>query len=158
MICIRSILMLLEKVICRNFETIKLKNMDKKSFIFGVICGIALTLVILIFVSFCQQRSRSMTDEDSFKMFEVGTSYEKKMKTSFKVFQVFGDYSLANEFSEYIGDNAYYDGNTVLLCGTSFYTDQVVVIESPKIVGTFSYETKGGRRLTVPIVEGEIAN
>lgn len=132
--------------------------MDKKSFIFGVICGISLTLVILIFVSFCQQRSRSMTDEDSFKTFDVGRSYENKTKTSFKVFQVFGDYSLANEFSEYIGDNAYYDGNTVLLYGTSFYTDQVVVIERPKVVGTFSYETKGGRRLTVPIVEGEIAN
>ena len=132
--------------------------MDKKSFIFGVICGIVLTSIILIYVDLYQQRRCSMTDEDSFKMFDVGTSYEKKTKASFKVFQVFEDFSLANEFSEYIGDNAYYDGNTVLLYGTSFYNDQVVVIERPKVVGTFSYETKGGRRLTVPIVEGEIAN
>lgn len=132
--------------------------MDKKSFIFGIICGISLTIVILVFVSFCQQRRRSITDEDSFKTFDVGTSYENKMKTSFKVFQVFEDFSLANEFSEYIGDNAYYDGNTVLLHGSSFYTDQVVVIKGPKVVGTFSYETKGGRRLTVPVVEREIAN
>ena len=49
-----------------------------------------------------------------------------------------------------------YFGNTVLIPGEGFYTDQIVTIKNPKRVGTYSYTNKGGVPMTVPVVNGEM--
>lgn len=126
--------------------------MNKKSFFSGVVAGIILTIAGLFVVGLLYQKSG---DNDSVQYLEQPVSYENKTKTSFKVFQVLGDAALASEISN--KERKWYHGNTVMILGEDFYSDQVITIKNPQRVGTYSYTNKGGMPMTVPVLEGSIS-
>ena len=125
--------------------------MNKKSFFLGVITGIVLTFVSLLVIGLVTQNSE---DNDPVQYLEKPVSYENKKETSFKVFQVLDNAALAIEISNKA--LMWYDGNTVVLLGEDFYSDQVVTVKNPQRVGTYSYTNKAGMPMTVPIIEGEM--
>ena len=124
--------------------------MNKKSFFLGVIAGIILTFAGLFVFALVYQNSR---DNDSVQYLEKPVSYEDKRETSFKVFQVLGNAALANEISN--KEYKWYHGNTVMILGENYYSDQVVTIKNPQRVGTYSYTNNGGMPMTVPVIDGE---
>ena len=83
-------------------------------------------------------------------------SYENKKETSFKVLQVLGNAALATEASDKIGGDVMYYGNTVLILGENYYSDQIVTVKNPQRVGTYSYTTNGGMPKTVPVIDGDM--
>ena len=84
-------------------------------------------------------------------------SYENKKETSFKVLQVLSsNAALAKEASDKIGNDVMYLGNTVLILGANYYSDQIVTVKNPQRVGTYSYTTNGGMPMTVPVIDGEM--
>ena len=87
---------------------------------------------------------------------EKPVSYENKKETSFKVFQVLGKAALATEASDEFGDDVMYDGNTVVILGENYYSDQIVKVKNPQRVGTYSYTNKGGMPMTVPVIDGDM--
>ena len=125
--------------------------MSKKSFIWGVVTGIVLTIAGLFVAGLISQCSG-----DPIQYLEQPVSYENKMETSFKVLQVLGNAALATEASDKIGNDVMYLGNTVLLLGEDFYSEQIVTIKNPQRVGSYSYTNNGGRSMTVPVIEGDI--
>lgn len=128
--------------------------MNKKSFFIGMLSGIVLTIVALFVIGFVRQKNN---EDDAIQRLEKPVSYENKKITSFKVFQVLGeDAALAKEISDKELDM--YLGNTVVLIGKDFYSDQVITIKNPKRTGTYSYTNNGGMPKTVPIIEGEITS
>ena len=124
--------------------------MDKKSFLLGVVAGVVLTFAVLFVIGVVSQAS----DEDPIEYLEKPISYENKSETSFKVIQVLGNAALANEIS----DKKYnwYYGNTVLILGENYYSDQIVKVKNPQRVGTYSYTSKGDRPMTVPVINGDM--
>ena len=126
--------------------------MNKKSFLWGVVTGVVLTLVVLIVIGMVVRKS----PEDPIQYLEQPVSYEDKTETSFKVFQVLGNAALASEVSDSIGDDVMFLGNTVVVLGENFYSDQVVNVKNPQRVGTYSYTNKGGMPMTVPVINGEM--
>lgn len=48
------------------------------------------------------------------------------------------------------------NGNTVIILGENYYSDQVVIVKNPQRVGTYSYTNKGGMPMTVPVIDGNI--
>lgn len=124
--------------------------MNKKSFIWGVVTGIVLTIVGIIVLGFVNQ-----CVSDPIEYLEHPVSYENKSEASFKVFQVLGNAALATE-SDRIGGSVLYHGNTVVILGKDFYTDQVITITNPQRVGTYSYTNNGGIPMTVPVIDGNI--
>ena len=127
--------------------------MNKKSFFIGMLSGVVLTIVALVVIAFVKGASEG----DAVQYLEKPVSYENKKITSFKVFQVLGeDAALAKEISDKEVDM--YLGNTVVLIGKDFYSDQVITIKNPKRTGTYSYTNNGGMPKTVPIIEGEITS
>lgn len=123
--------------------------MNKKSFFLGAATGIVLTIAVLLVVELI---NRNSADDEPIQYLENPETYENKNETSFQVFQVIGDAALAREISsEELG---LYLGTTVLLLGENYYSDQVVKMENPQIIGTYSYTNKGGRPMTVPVLEG----
>lgn len=125
--------------------------MNIKSFIIGIVTGVLLTFAVAFFINKFNQSS------DSVQYLEKPVSYESKKETSFKVFQAFSDAALASELSYDVSeDMKLYNGNTVLILGENFYTDQEVIIKNPQRVGTYSYTNKGGMPMTVPVVDGDI--
>ena len=127
--------------------------MNKKSFFLGVVTGIVLTLATLFVIAIINKNS---ADNDSVQYLEQPVSYEKKKETSFKVLQVLGNAALATEASDKIGSDVIYFGNTVLVLGENFYSDQIVTVKNPQRVGTYSYTTNGGIPKTVPVIDGEM--
>jgi hypothetical protein len=127
--------------------------MNMKSFLLGVLTGVVLTFGILFAIGLANQNSAG---DDPVQYFEKPMSYENKEVTSFKVFQVFENAALATEASDEIGDDVMYYGNTVLLLGENFYSDQKVTVRKPQRVGTYSYTTNGGMPKTVPVIGGEM--
>ena len=127
--------------------------MNKKSFFLGVVTGIFLTFVGLFVVDLVNQNS---SDNDPVQYLEQPVSYENKKETSFKVLQVLGNAALATEASDKIGSDVMYHGNTVLVLGENFYSDQIVTVKNPQRVGTYSYTTYGGMPKTVPVIDGEM--
>lgn len=125
--------------------------MNKKSFFGGVVTGIVLTFVGLFVIGLVNQNS-----SDPIQYLEQPVSYENKTETSFKVFQVLGNAALAREASDRIGDDVMYLGNTVVILGENFYSDQVVTINNPQRLGTYSYTTNGGMPMTVPVIDGNM--
>ena len=121
--------------------------MNKKSFIWGVVTGIILTLSILFIIGLASQNT------DSIQYLEKPIKYENKSETSFKVFQVLGNAALASEISN--EEYKWFNGNTVVILGENFYSDQIVTIKNPQRVGTYSYTNKGGMPMTVPVINGE---
>lgn len=128
--------------------------MNKKSFFIGMLSGVVLTIVALVVIAFVRQKNN---EDDAIQRLEKPVSYENKKKTSFKVFQVIGeDAALAKEISDKELDM--YLGNTVVLIGKDFYSDQVITIKNPQRTGTYSYMNNSGMPMTVPIIEGEITS
>lgn len=122
--------------------------MNIKSYILGVLTGIVLTIVVLFVIGLAIQKA---DDSLNIQYLEHPVSYEDKSETSFQIFQVLDNAALANESSEY----GHYLGNTVMLLGQDFYSDQVVTIKHPKRVGSYSYTSRRGMPMTVPVIEGD---
>lgn len=128
--------------------------MNKKSFFIGMLSGIVLTIAVLFIIGFVSQKNN---EDDAIQRLEKPVSYENKKETSFKVFQVIGeDAALAKEISDKKLDM--YLGNTVVLIGKDFYSDQVITMKNPQRTGTYSYMNNGGISMTVPIIEGDKVN
>ena len=125
--------------------------MNKKSFFLGVVTGIVLTLAALFALALVNRNSEG---SDPVQYLEKPVSYEDKTETSFKVFQVLGSAALASEISN--KEYKWYNGNTVVILGENFYSDQVVTVKNPQRVGTYSYTNKGGMPKTVPVINGEM--
>ena len=123
--------------------------MNKKSFFLGAATGIVLTIAVLLVVELIHRNS---ADDEPIQYLENPETYENKSETSFQVFRVIGDAALAREISS--EEFGLYLGTTVLLLGENYYSDQVVKMENPQIIGTYSYTNKGGRPMTVPVLEG----
>ena len=123
--------------------------MNKKSFFLGVLTGVVLTFSVLFVIALV---NRNPGAADPIQYLEQPVSYENKTETSFKVFQVLGNAALANEISN--KEYKWYHGNTVMILGEDFYSDQVVTIKNPQRVGTYSYTNNGGMPMTVPVIEG----
>ena len=120
--------------------------MNKKSFFWGVLTGFILTFTVLFIIGWMNKNS----DDDDIQYFESPLSFEDKREASFRVFQVWGDYALAAEEGlSLLGHN----GTTVLLIGDNLYNDQVVKVKNPMRIGNYSYTTKDGRNLTVPVID-----
>lgn len=129
---------------------IKIYNtMNIKSFILGVLTGIILTFAALFCIGLMNQNSENT---DTIQYLDQPMSYENKTKTSFKVFQVLGGAALASEISN--EEYGWYNGNTVMILGENFYSDQIVIVNDPKRVGTYSYTTNSGMPKTVPVLKG----
>lgn len=126
-------------------------NKNKKSFFLGVVTGVVLTFVILFVIGLV---NRNSADNAPIQYLEKPVNYENKTETSFKVFQVLGSAALAIEISD--KEYKWYNGNTVVILGENFYSDQVVIVKNPQRVGTFSYTNKGGMPMTVPVIDGEM--
>lgn len=127
--------------------------MNKKSFFWGVLTGVVLTFVVLFVIGLVNQNS---ADNDPVQYLDKPVSYENKTETSFKVLQVLGNAALATEASDEIGDDVMYYGNTVVILGENYYSDQIVKVKNPQRVGTYSYTNKGGMPMTVPVIDGEM--
>ena len=125
-----------------------------KSFFIGMLSGIVLTIAVLFIIGFVSQKNN---EDDAIQRLEKPVSYENKKETSFKVFQVIGeDAALAKEISDKELDM--YLGNTVVLIGKDFYSDQVITMKNPQRTGTYSYMNNSGMPMTVPIIEGDKVN
>lgn len=119
-----------------------------------MLSGVVLTIVALVVIAFVRQKNN---EDDAIQRLEKPVSYENKKITSFKVFQVIGeDAALAMESSNKEYELFY--GNTVVLVGKDFYSDQVVTMKNPQRTGTYSYTDNSGMPMTVPIIEGEITS
>ena len=127
--------------------------MNKKSFFLGVVTGVVLTFVVLFVIGLVNQNS---ADNAPVQYLEKPVSYENKKETSFKVLQVLGNAALATEASDKIGGDVMYLGNTVVLLGENYYSNQIVKVKNPQRVGTYSYTNKGGMPMTVPVIDGEM--
>lgn len=126
--------------------------MNKKSFFIGMLSGIVLTIVALFVIGFVRQKNN---EDDAIQRLEKPVSYENKKETSFKVFQVIGeDAALAKEISDKELDM--YLGNTVVLIGKDFYSDQVITMKNPQRTGTYSYMNNSGMPMTVPIIGDKV--
>ena len=127
--------------------------MKKKSFFFGVVTGIVLTFVGLFVIGLVKQNSAGY---DPIHFLEKPVSYENKKETSFKVLQVLENSALATEASDKIGGDVMYHGNTVLILGENYYSDQIVTVKNPLRIGTYSYTTYAGMPKTVPVIDGDM--
>ena len=125
-------------------------TMNKKSFFLGILTGAILTFAVLFVIALVNRNSEAA---DLIQYLEQPVSYENKSVTSFKVFQVLGNAALANEISN--KEYKWYHGNTVIILGENFYSDQVVTIKNPQRVGTYSYTNNGGMPMTVPVINGD---
>lgn len=125
--------------------------MNKKSFFLGVVTGIVLTFAGLFVIGYVNQN-----EYDPIQYLEQPVSYENKTETSFQVFQVLSNAALAREASDIIGGDVMYLGNIVVILGENFYNDQVVTIDNPQRLGSYSYTTNAGRPMTVPVVDGNM--
>ena len=128
--------------------------MDKKSFFLGLVVGAILAFVVLLAIGYAMYVNDENSEADPIEYLETPVSYEDKKETSFKVFQVLGNAALANEISN--KEYKWYHGNTVMILGENFYSDQVVKVKNPQRVGTYSYTNKGGMPMTVPVISGEM--
>lgn len=126
--------------------------MKLKYFLLGLVSGIALTFVGLFIAGAVIQKS---DDAINIQYLDKPLNYENKKETSFKVFQVLGNAALASEISD--KELNLYGGNTVIILGEDFYSDQVVVVKNPQRVGTYSYTNNGGIPMTVPVIDGNIS-
>ena len=129
--------------------------MNAKSFLIGLLAG-----VFMIGAYYELKDGTGEVEEtpeiqeenyDPIKRFEKLESYENKEKTSFKVTRVFDDAALACEVSS--KEYGWYEGNTVLILGKGFYDEQIVEVEKPQIVGTYSYTDSFFEQKTVPVIE-----
>ena len=110
--------------------------------------GIALTFVFSFVVGMVEKKKA----DDPIQYLEHPVSYEEKSSATFKIIDVpFPDAALAQEE---VFESVFL-GNIVLLKGKDFYNGQAVTIDNPQRIGSFSYESRGGLPMTVPVVEGK---
>ena len=132
--------------------------MDKKPFFIGLASGFAIgsvmTFIVLFIIGLILQKTEQSVP---IQYLERPVSYENKTKASFEVFQVLGDAALAHEESDRFSGSVMYLGNTVLILGKNYYSNQVVTIKNPQRVGTYSYTSQGGIPRTVPVINGDIS-
>lgn len=126
--------------------------MNWKSYFLGLLSGVVLTFVVMVAIGLSMQNTG---ESDPIQYMERPVSYEGKTQSSFKVLQVLGNAALANEASDDYMD--IYLGNTVLILGENFYSDQIIKIQNPQRIGTYSYTTQGGMPKTVPVLSGQIS-
>lgn len=50
----------------------------------------------------------------------------------------------------------WHNGNTVIILGENYYSDQVVNVKNLQRVGTCSYTNKGGMPMTISVIDGDI--
>jgi hypothetical protein len=127
--------------------------MNKKSFFLGILTGAILTFAVLFVIALVNRNSEAV---DQIQYLEQPVSYENKKVTSFKVFQVLGNSALATEESDRIGGDVMYMGNTVVILGDNYYSQQIVTIKNPQRVGSLSYTNNAGMPMTVPVIDGDI--
>ena len=126
--------------------------MNAKSFFLGFLAGVVLTVAGLYMMRQTMALSETGSgDSDPIQYLSQPESYEGKKETSVKVFHVLGDAALANEISN--KESGWYDGRTVLILGKKFYSDQIVVIKNPQIVGTYSYATDSDMPMMIPVIK-----
>lgn len=126
--------------------------MNKKSYLLGVLTGIVVTFLGLFIIGLINQNSE---DSEPIQFLEKPVSYEKKKKASFKVIQVISN-AAAFAIEQFDDDFKLYIGNTVLIIGENFYSDQIITIKNPQRVGTYNYINKREMPMTVPVLKGEI--
>ena len=124
-------------------------------FVGGMATGILL-MVIVGFIFYKIGTNQNSEDNDPIQYLEKPVTYEGKTETSFEVFQVLGKAALAREESDRFGDEVIFAGNTALILGEDFYSHQVIIINNPMRVGTYSYTNNGGMPMTVPVINGEM--
>ncbi len=112
--------------------------------------------MLLVCFIFYIGTNKNSADNDPVRYLEKPVSYENKKETSFKVLQVLGNAALATEASEEIGGDVLYYGNTVLVLGENYYSEQIVTVKNPQRVGTYNYTNNSGMPMTVPVIDGEI--
>lgn len=130
--------------------------MDKKSIIRTIFAGIAFSFGVNCAAmpsdgTTTDKVEAAVEEEHPIHWFDNPRSYEGKKWASFKVFQVlspYGEIALAREESS---SNLFY-GKVVLLRGKDFYDGQILTVKKPQILGTYRYENKDERTLTVPII------
>lgn len=130
--------------------------MDKKSIIRAIFAGIAFSFGVNCAAipsngPTADKVEAAVEEEHPIHWFDTPRSYEGKRWASFKVFQVlspYGEIALAHEESS---SNLFY-GKVVLLRGKDFYDGQILTVKKPQILGTYRYETKDERTMTVPII------
>ena len=132
-------------ILPRTYATVPKKILI---YVAGIITGVILTFGVLAVIA-----ANNNQGEDDIAYFETPINYENKKSTSFKVFQVLGNAALASEVSD--KEQKLFLGNTVVILGQDFYSDQIVTINNPQRVGTYSYTNKGGMPMTVPVINGE---
>lgn len=129
--------------------------MNTKSFLLGTLTGLVVGILLTLGFFFVVGLSNlDSVDALPIDYLEKPVSYENKSQTSFKVLQVIGDAALANEISN--EEYNWYHGNTVLLLGKSYYSDQIITVKNPQRVGTYSYTNNGGMPMTVPVIDGKM--
>lgn len=132
--------------------------LHKKSFFtggaIGFIIGAVVTFVAFVAIGVAMNKSTAELDTAGpvgIEYLQSPTSYENKTETSFRVFQVVDGAALASEKSE--DDYEMYLGTTVMLLGENFYSDQIVTVNNPQRIGTYSYTTQEGMPKTVPVID-----
>ena len=65
-----------------------------------------------------------------------------------------GNAALAHEISD--KEYNWYNGNTVVILGENFYSDQIVTVVNPVRVGTYTYTNRADMPMTVPVIDGEM--
>lgn len=126
--------------------------MNKKSFVIGMVMGIALTFIVFLIVGYFTHHQK----DNSIQYLEKPVSYENKEVASFEVIQVIDqNAALAHEGGLYTLDATGKTRNTVVLLGSDFYSGQTVTLVNPQRVGSYSYTNRGGLPMTVPIIKGE---
>lgn len=121
-------------------------------FILGAVIGIVIGFGLKFGTDFINDNSNN-TKEAPIHYYDKSVPYGIKKRVILTVFQVLDGGALA---CEGIKPFAFLTGNTILLLGNDFYTDQTIQISNPMVIGTYSYTTKKNRDITVPVIEGEI--
>lgn len=124
--------------------------MNWKSYFLGVLSGAALMFVILFVAGLAMRNSGN---SDPVQYLDRPVSYENKPVAAFKIFQVLNGAALAEEVS--VDESFMLDSKMVLILGDSFYDEQVVRIQNPQRIGTYSYTTQSGMSKTVPVIGGQ---
>ena len=69
------------------------------------------------------------------------------------MFQVLGNAALASEISN--EEYKLFNGNTVVILGENFYSDQIVTIKKSSESWNIQLYEQGGMPMTVPVINGE---
>lgn len=129
---------------------------EKKSFFLGVFIGISIVcigIVTLAIILKSREPAPMISQYELLHTFEKPKSYEKKVVSSFKIYEVRGEYSLAKEVSD--NNPNTYNGKLVSIIGRKFYNDQIVTVKNPLWVGTLP-EEYNSKLIIIPVIEGVI--